>query len=467
MTNFALELDDRAFAACRSGQLLASEPSAVLWSAGGASNACAGFKAWRALRLQPTAVSTRHLTSLLSGQDISHNAQALVESELACRMSEHALANGEGMWMTVPGCAQPAGLEVVLAITRRLALPIEGFIDAAVVRAAALGLERSAIILELGLHHAAGTFVDVDATVARRRRTVVSRQCGLIELYQMWLALIGSVMVKRTRFDPLHDAGGEQRIFDALPQLIERIETTGAATAEAQSVGQNIGVELTRDQLTKSAEPLYREMTNLIHELRPAGVAIDLVVPNQVAMLPGLREELERFGGCELHVIPEGFAGMATSLLELPANPSPEFVKMLRRLPVNRQGALADLTSRQSLGRARFGGPAPSHALLDGRGYPLGAEPLIVGRSTQGNPPQAGLRSIALPDGLAGVSRRHCTLIHDGSEATLLDHSAFGTFVNGERVVERVRVHPGDRVRIGDPGVELTLIAVSDSGVGR
>jgi hypothetical protein len=35
--------------------------------------------------------------------------------------------------------------------------------------------------------------------------------------------------------------------------------------------------------------------------------------------------------------------------------------------------------------------------------------------------------------------------------------------VNGERVQERVRVHAGDRVRLGEPGVELALIAVGET----
>jgi pSer/pThr/pTyr-binding forkhead associated (FHA) protein len=94
--------------------------------------------------------------------------------------------------------------------------------------------------------------------------------------------------------------------------------------------------------------------------------------------------------------------------------------------------------------------------------YALGSDPLVIGRLP------AGPRTIALPDGLAGVSRRHCTLTPEGDELVLLDHSSFGTFVNGERVAERVRVRAGDRVRLGDPGVELALIAVdaAPSGAG-
>jgi pSer/pThr/pTyr-binding forkhead associated (FHA) protein len=93
--------------------------------------------------------------------------------------------------------------------------------------------------------------------------------------------------------------------------------------------------------------------------------------------------------------------------------------------------------------------------LWEGRAYPLQPDTLVVGRESTTNP-----RHITLPDGLAGVSRRHCTFVHDGDELVLLDHSSFGTFVNGERVQERVRIYAGDRVKLGEPGIELTLIAV-------
>jgi predicted component of type VI protein secretion system len=97
----------------------------------------------------------------------------------------------------------------------------------------------------------------------------------------------------------------------------------------------------------------------------------------------------------------------------------------------------------------------PSHLLLEDQVYALTSEPLVLGRSP------AGARTLPLPEGIAGVSRRHCTLTQEGGEVVLLDHSSFGTFVNGERVVERVRVRAGDRVRLGDPGVELALISIN------
>jgi len=46
-------------------------------------------------------------------------------------------------------------------------------------------------------------------------------------------------------------------------------------------------VTLTRDQLAHAAQPLWREIARLLHELRPAGSALTLLVPQAVNALPG------------------------------------------------------------------------------------------------------------------------------------------------------------------------------------
>jgi hypothetical protein len=386
-------------------------------------------------------------------------AEALVEAELKARLGEQSNSEGEHVWVVAPALAEPQGLEALLGVTRRLELRVDGFVDSAAVTTAALESERDAIVLELGLHHAAATAVAREATQARRRRTVLTERGGLIELYQTWLDLISKTMVKRTRFDPLHDATTEQQLFDALPALTREVAAIGSTTAVVTKGRERFDVTLTRDQFAQVTETLYRSIVSLVHQLRPAGSPVAIVVPSAVAEFPGMRELLEQFVGCELVSIPDGFAAAAASLLDLPESPAErDSVRLLRRLPLQSQSVVTGSASRQELGQRRSGGPSPSHVLLDGRAHSLGSELLVVGRA----PEPGAAQCITLPDGLAGVSRRHCTFVRDGDELILLDHSTFGTFVNGERVQERVRVHAGDRVRLGEPGVELALIAVGE-----
>jgi hypothetical protein len=270
----------------------------------------------------------------------------------------------------------------------------------------------------------------------------------------MWLDLIGTTMVKRTRFDPLHDARTEQQIFDDLPELTRKAANAGAASVIVSKGQERYEIALTRDQFAQAADPIYRAILSLLHQLRPAGAPRSIVLPARAAELPGLRQLLEQFVGCELVSVPDGFAAAAGSLMDLPESSTEEdSVRLLRRMPLQTHPMLAEGVVREELGQRRSGGPSPSHVLLDGRAYSLNTEPLVIGRTSGG---------VQLPDGLAGVSRRHCTFVRDGDDLVLLDHSTFGTFVNGERVHERVRVYAGDRVRVGEPGVELALIAVGD-----
>jgi hypothetical protein len=407
--------------------------------------------------------------------------------------------------VAVPVRADAEGLGAMLGIAQNLGFAIEGFVDAAAVTVASLGTSRSALVLELGLHHAGVTAVDGGAQT-RRRRAISSDLGGLVELYEAWLTFISTAMVKRTRFDPFTNADTEQQLFDALPALTRQAAESGATTAAVSNGDTRFEVSLSRDQFAEAAQPIYREFVRLLHSLRPAGAEVAIVMPEAVAILPGLREILQQFVGCELVAVPEGFAAAATSLIDLPEAVPGEAVRLLRRLPLNEQPALAEGVTREVLGRSGVRAAPPTHVLFDGRAYALGSTPLVVGRSpvvasssaAAGSGPAGAAEAAAsanasalsaaspsssantssassavaqipspplanglsLPDGLAGVSRRHCTFVRDGDELVLIDHSHFGTVVNGERVSERVRIHAGDKVRLGEPGIELALISI-------
>ena len=452
MRSLALEPDDRAFALARAGVVLASSPAAV---ADGSAARRAGEDAWDDLRLTPVSVSTHHTGAVLSDPQPQERARALCAAELARRLRAHPPAPGEPLWIAAPARAAAGGLGALLAITRALGLPVDGFVDAAVASCAALDLDGAAIVLEFGLHHVGATLVErAGGGPTCRRRALLSERGGVLELYQAWLGLINTALVRQTRFEALREAAGEQQLFAALPELARTAQSRGTATASFELAGHRLEVALSRDQLAQAARPLWREVTRLVHELRPAGAALALLLPRALAGFPGLEEALAPFPGCERLELPDGFAAAATSLLDLPPRAEGEPVRLLRRLPAGARPELAAQVTR--VAAPSQGAPPPSHLLFAGRTYALGAEPLLIGRAPGGG------HALTLSEGLAGVSRRHCTLVREGSELVLLDHSRFGTFVNGERVAERVRLRAGDQLRVGDPGVELALIAVLD-----
>ena len=515
---FVIELNDRAVALARDGQVLVSAPSAVFDGSGvdAVGPGAPGKNAWHALRRQPRSTSSRHLSAMLAQSTAGASSErtfALVAAELSQHLAAYPPREDERVWIAVPVRADADGLGTMLGIAQNLGLTIEGFVDAAAITVASVGTGRNALVLELGLHHAAVTAVD-GGTQARRRRVIVSDLGGLVELYEAWLTFISTAMVKRTRFDPFTNADTEQQLFDALPALARQAAESGSTMAAVSNGDSRFEVSLSRDQFAQSAEPIYRELVRLLHSVRPAGAEVAIIMPEAVAMLPGLREALQQFVGCELIATPEGFAAAATSLVDLPEATPGEAVRLVRRLPLNEQPALAVGVTREILGRSGVRATPPTHVLFDGRAYALGTTPLVVGRSpvaaSAGAPPgstasaaaggaasansaadasgngpagtaAAGVspsapgaatssvaqipstplaNGLALPDGLAGVSRRHCTFVRDGDELLLIDHSHFGTVVNGERVSERVRMHAGDKVRLGEPGIELSLISI-------
>jgi hypothetical protein len=455
---FVIELNDRSVALARDGAVLVSAPSAVFdGSSADASDATSpGKNAWHALRRQPRSTSSRHLSAVINEASAvatgARNA-VLVAAELSQHFAMYPPRADERVWIAVPVRADAAGLGSVLGIAQGLGLSVDGFVDAAAVTVASIRTGRSALVLEVGLHHAAATAVDSSAQ-ARRRRAVVSDLGGLVELYEAWLTFISTAMVKKTRFDPFTNAETEQQLFDALPVLTRQAAETGGTTAAVSNGDVRFEVSLSRDQFAEAAQPIYRELVRLLHLLRPAGADVAIVLPESVAALPGLREMLQQFVGCELITTPEGFAAAATSLLDLPEAAAGEPVRLLRRLPIKEQPSINENVTREVLGRSGTRATPASHVIFEGRAFAIGSSPLVVGREP-GEP-----SAITLPDGLAGVSRRHCTFVRNGDELELVDHSHYGTVVNGERVSERVRLHAGDKVRLGEPGVELSLISI-------
>ena len=484
MSVVGLHLDDAAFAVARDGAPLdAVAPSIV--HADPADAARYGAPAADTARRTPHRVSYGHWAAFgmadgsgadgsgsdgsWAGAAAARAAVAVAAAELRRRVAPQ-LSPGDRLQIAVPAALDAGALGWVLAACRQAALPVAGFHDAAALAVAALGLEGEVIVPAIGLTQLSATRVVVADGEARRRAVRISREAGLLAVQQRWLEMVAEAMVLRSRLDPLHDAAGEQRLYDLLPAAAARAAREGSATLALPMGVADCTVTLSRDQFAAAARPLVRALAASVDALRSDGPPPTLLLAPALLDLPGVLEALSAVPGVRLLAMDADLVARAASALpvaidgvaEAPAPPAAADEVPLRR------GVAVGAT----LGEARLveaapeaARAAPTHVLW--RGAAIALVPgvaLEVGRAPAGE-------GIRLDEGLAGVSRLHCTLRHGPEGVQVIDHAAYGTWLNGRRIAGRARLAAGDRLRIGDPGVELALIAVgsdaaTDAGTG-
>lgn len=459
MITIGVHLDDAASTVARDGALLSDAPSIV--HADPRDGARFGRPAADEVRRRPHQVSSTHWSALGRGDAAARAALPVVRAELRTRLIDLHRPD-DVLQIAVPASLDPSALTWVLAACRAESLRVTALHDAAAVAVAALGLEGTVLVLEAGLHHVAVSRVVAEGGAARRRAARVSRDTGLMPLRQAWMQTVAEAMLLRSRFDPLHDAASEQRLFDRIDAAVAGTAADGSSTVELPTAdGASVAVTISRDQFAAAAAPLRRAMLALIDGLRPPGEPFTLLVPVALSAIPGLCEPLLGVPGVRALILPSGLVARAAS--------------RIAPLPEAHEGAVQDeaVTLHRSVtlaapleAAARIDGVSgvrppmpPTHVLWDGEALPL-TRPLEVGRA-----PAAG--GIHLKAGLAGVSRLHCTLRVSAQGVEVVDHSRHGTWLNGLRVAGRASLAAGDRIRVGDPGVELALIAVGGGAAAR
>ena len=473
--SLVIDLSDRAFALARNGKLL--EASASVVRVAGSRHGRPGESMLQQMQLAPTEASSEHWAQIAAADGAAADGataagarahDVLVEAafstahaELRARLDRAGLHSANNVDVIVPASFTARSLSRVLGLLSSLELRVATFRDAAVTAAAALDLPGQLLVVELGLHHIAVTRVSRDGEIFSRNGLRINRQLGGLQgLMQQWLQLAAAAMVLRTRFDPLHDARTEQQLYDALPAALAATARDASARVGVRAPGgDEIEVRLTRDQLALPAQAFIRGTAALLHSLRPAGADATLVLPAVLADLPGVDALLAEFAACELVTIADGYAATALSAAlnrgTLPQRAiDPAQAQLLRRFrgPIPLDGTRVTRRRLDVKSRAL----SPTHLLHEGRAISIPSSRLEVGRAASGMP------RVMLPEGLAGVSRLHCSLRRELDQVILVDHSRFGTFVNGERVAGRAVLRAGDRVRVGDPGIELEMIAVGD-----
>jgi hypothetical protein len=253
-------------------------------------------------------------------------------------------------------------------------------------------------------------------------------------------------------------AATEQALFNALPGWLEQLTRAPSieeAVVEADS--GRYGIEYRAANAIADVADACRVLSARLHAMRRAGQRASILLTATAARLPGLLEALLTFPDCDIFTAKVGQAAQAaigamdaatltapatSLLLAMPHHPYPGWIAVRVAAAPIEDAATA------------------THVVFAGRAVSLAGPAIIVGSDVggvrDGSPGSA--RSVQIPATVAGVSRRHCSLILDAGQPFILDHSRFGSFLNEERVTTRAPIRVGDRLRLGNPGVELTFV---------
>ncbi|HEV7609114.1 MAG TPA: FHA domain-containing protein [Steroidobacteraceae bacterium] len=444
---YGIHFDHHTLSIARDGELLATEPLAVETTA---REARFGRAALAAARGRPDEVSLGHWRELGSNESAARN----VALEMHAHLRALGIAERIEAVIAVPADLDAAALTALRGALSAAGVDARDFIDSATLTAAAVVDRSHYVVLDAGWRSATATRVAGGAECSFEE-AFVSERANLLDVYDLWLIAVAAVMVKNTRFDPLLSLEVEQRLFADLPLLAARAATEGKVEAVVEADGARFAVGVDAQMFGDAAQTFYRELARLTRVARIAGQSAALVLPAESRRWPGFLPRLLELEQDGLVIAPAGIAAVAASL-QTTVSESPRLRRHVERVTEHSLAASIEYVASVSTSAARA--LPVTHILFGGDSMRFPEVGLMIGTEEISNAPH-----IALPRAAAGVSRRHCSLRREGDRTVLVDHSRFGTWINGARVRERAPVRPGDRVRVGTPGVEFTLISAAAS----
>ncbi len=447
MSLLAVHVNDAGISVLDADRVLYREPGFALLEDDGLMT---GGAAFREARLKPRRIQNHYWSNLTTAPLVDLRFAHLSSADLVSRQLEQIWAQVQEridrVVVAVPAYMQTDHLGLLLGIAAELQIPIVAMVDAAV--AATRREYRGAVPahLDLSLHSAIVTRI-AQPGQAQVDKSAVVEDCGLIALYDAWIAMIAEAFVKQSRFDPLHTAETEQLLQDSLDGWLAAAVAGERVAMSIEYRGISHEAEVESLELVATAAPIYHRIVSSLRAMFRADETPALQLADRAARLPGLADILTARVGGELFLQEPG--ATARGLLKRCGDmqKGDKAVSLARSLPWDQSPvAVAEAAAVAHSGQ-------PTHVLFENTAYQIDATPLHLGSQRS----DAG-RSIELQLEMPGVSRQHCSLQLEHGQCTVRDHSRYGTFLNGHRIDGSAALQIGDLIRLGTPGFELRLI---------
>ena len=363
--------------------------------------------------------------------------------------------HGDELVMAVPSFYDREQLGLILGITDELSMPLRGFIPQALAASSQEWPDNMLLHLDIHLHRIEVIYLNQGENFSIED-SISATGKGLIQLYRDWVEMIAKRFVRKTRFDPFHQAASEQGLYDRLPGVLSHFQHHPSMVFEISGADASYNITLKRDFVIRKAESIYRQLVRLILKLRKKHgrnkSPLTLLLTHRLMRLPGLKEMLANIKDAQIIELERGAAalgvlGIWNRLLD---QNNGKGVSFYTSIPRERSHRRFDQQPSSEEAASRL----PTHVLYRSIAYPITEQPLTIGLE-----PDSEKNGIPIYGRTDGISRKHCSIELHGRDIVLSDHSKSGTFVDEIRVNKSIVLKLGQVIRIGTPGEQLQLIA--------
>lgn len=364
MTAATIELNDHEIRIARDAAILARSPTGAVIRG---NTVEVGEQAIAQALLNPREFHNRYWYQLDQAPLRRATRAARHHADLAFRQLEQLHRDAdkpEAIVFAVPGGFSKSQLALLLGIAEACHMRPVALVDAAVASTAArVGPGRYQHV-DMQLHRAVVTELDIGENVERGKVDIIDG-VGFDKLGDRLVAFLADQFLAQSRFDPLHQAGTEQLLHNELPGWLELLNTQREIKVHLEFRGSRFEARIAREEIIGVAEASYRS----IHERLSANTT--WLASSRLAALPGF---VDYHRGCAVlddSAVFEGAAALAASTAS-----STSGLTLLTKLPACANPAITS-TPEAVTHRA-----APSliatHIVSGARAFPLSADGIYL-----------------------------------------------------------------------------------------
>ena len=413
----------------------------------GAADVMFGEAAEQQARLRPTESYNRYWQEL-SLDPISHGNSFRHYADIAyahlLHLAEVCAIQGEVVF-AVPGSFTHQQLAILLGLAKQTPFTVIGVVDSSVAAAAKQARFAQVIYLDLQLHQALVSSLELEAGALQTKATVQVPGVGSQSFMNLMMQMATNLFIQQCRFNPQHNAESEQQLYNTLPHWLSASDD-GNLILELATGETSHTAKMPREALVSSLRPQYVKISDQVLAIQN-DQDCQLMISPAIAALPGFVSYLP--GSVQPVILePEALTRNVLQFHTLIVGKGESF-QVVKSLPVSEAPSTPT--------HLEFHQGVPSHILF--RHHALPVEDLLI--ENRLNPDHESDSAPALVLSIQGMPALlgHICL-RDGE--VCLKAEATGMRINGSPAAAENCLRLGDELQFEGCDDSASLIRVSD-----